>query len=466
MTNEELIAKHSDYEAHLPSWEFFSNSYFGGKRYRDGKYLMQHAFESLENFTRRQELAYYYNYCQPIVDIFVSLLYKQTPERDFGSLKGDLLFESFLKDSDLEGNSFQEFVREAERYAGVYGRVSVIVDRPSISTDTVLEARDNDIRPYLTLITPEHIIDWEYVRLGNGRTVLDMVKVVEEWNGDNPSIIRIWTRDGWELFSIDEDMPEGVNVKSIDSGTYDFGRVPMVNLYNKNSTTRMLGLSDLEDIADINKNIYSLCSDSLEIIENTAYPMLAMAYETGGEETKETGPKNIMQFDGEVANSKPFWLEAPHTSLAEIREWISQNRSTIYRIANLSGIKNSGDSKQPWSGTALEIENQQRDAVLSEKAANAEQFENKILDLYALWEGEEFDGNIDYPSDFSIKDVDLSTSHIINTLRDVKFDSVELQRWLEKKLAKNLLKQDLSDEESKKLEEDIDDSKRIEAPVE
>lgn len=466
MTNKELIAKHPDYEASLPSWEFFSNSYFGGQRYRDGGYLAQHAFESLENFIRRQELTYFYNFCQPVVDIFVSLLYKQTPERNFGSLKGDPLFESFLKDSDLEGNSFQEFVREAERYAGVYGRVSVIVDRPAISADTVLGARDNDIRPYLTLITPEHIIDWEYIRLENGRTVLNMIKVVEEWNGDKPSIIRIWDRFGWELFNIDEDMPEGVNVKSVDSGTYDFGRVPMVNLYNKNSTTRMLGLSDLEDIADINKNIYSLCSDSLEIIENTAYPMLAMAYETGAEETKETGPKNIMQFDGEVANSKPFWLEAPHTSLAEIREWIAQNRDTIYRIANLSGIKNSGDSKQPWSGTALEIENQQRDAVLSEKAANAEQFENKILDLYAAWEGKEFDGLIDYPNDFSIKDVDLSTQHIINTLRDVKFDSVELQRSLEKKLAKNLLKQDLSDEESKKLAEDIDGSKRIEAPVE
>jgi hypothetical protein len=194
--------------------------------------------------------------------------------------------------------------------------------------------------------------------------------------------------------------------------------------------------------------------------------MLATPYEVGAEETKEVGPKNIIQFDAELPNSKPFWLEAPHTSLNEIREWITQNISTIYRIANLSGIKNSGDSKQPWSGTALEIENQQRDAVLSEKAANAEQFENKILDLYALWEGKDFDGQIDYPSDFSIKDVDLSTQHIINTLRDIKFDSVELQRYLEKKLAKNLLKQDLSDEESKELEENIDSSERIEPPVE
>ena len=465
MTNEELKATHPDYDDSISQWEFFSNSYFGGQRYRDGEYLMRHAFESLENFTRRQELAYYYNYCQPVVDIFVSLLYKQTPERNFGNLKDDPLFKSFLKDSDLEGNSFQEFVREAERYAGVYGRVSVIVDRPAISADTVLEARDEDIRPYLTLITPEHIIDWEYVRLDTGRTVLDMIKVVEEWNGDDPSVIRKWTREGWELFSINEGEDGVSDVVLIDSGTYDFGRVPMVNLYNKNSTTRMLGLSDLEDIADINKNIYSLCSDSLEIIENTAFPMLALPM-GGGEETEKVGPKNIMEFDPELPNSKPSWLEAPHTSLTEIREWISQNRSTIYRIANLSGIKNSGDSTQPWSGTALEIENQQRDAVLSEKAANAEQFENKILDFYALWEGKEFDGNIDYPSDFSIKDVDLSTQHIINTLRDVKFDSVELQRWLEKKLAKNLLKQDLSDEESKKLAEDIDGSKRIELPVE
>jgi len=93
MTKKELEKTHPHYERHLNEWQFFVRSYFGGKFYRDGNYLIQHPFESSANYSRRKDIAYYYNYCSPIVDIFVSHLFRKPAKRDYGSLKGDPLFE-------------------------------------------------------------------------------------------------------------------------------------------------------------------------------------------------------------------------------------------------------------------------------------------------------------------------------------------------------------------------------------
>ena len=181
MTKEELLKQHADYRRFSPEWLFFVRSYFGGKRYAQGRYLLQHPFESDDTYTRRLATAYFYNYCAPVVDIFVSLLFKKEPSRNFGSLTNDPLFNDFLSDADFTGNTYPQFIREAQRYASIYGRVSVLVDKPSIEVDTKARAQELGVRPYLNLITPENITDWQHVKLANGRVVLDRVKVVEEW---------------------------------------------------------------------------------------------------------------------------------------------------------------------------------------------------------------------------------------------------------------------------------------------
>jgi hypothetical protein len=42
--------------------------------------------------------------------------------------------ESFLKDADLEGNSFNSVMRQAQNYSAIYGHVFMILDKPAIQT--------------------------------------------------------------------------------------------------------------------------------------------------------------------------------------------------------------------------------------------------------------------------------------------------------------------------------------------
>ncbi len=409
MTKDELLRTHPDYDRYVDEWRFFQKSYTGGRRYHDGDYLLQHPFESSVNYNRRKQTAYYYNYCGPIVDIMVSHLFRKPAKKDFGSFSNDPLFHSFLSDCDLEGSSFGQFMRDGERFASIYGRVSIIVDKPCVKPGTRAVAEDHDIRPYVSLVTPENLLDWSYTRLISGKPVLDSLKI-REGNG----YYRIWTREVWELWKIERNTDE---IRLIDAGEHGLGVVPMVNLYNKRMGEKMIGGSDIQDIADINKNIYYLCSDAKEIIENTAFPMLAMPYErSGGTEQREVGPGNILQFDPSEPNARPYWLEAPHSSLTEIREWVKQDIREIHRIAKMGGVKATEDFAQARSGVALELEYQQLHSVLAEKADNLEQAETDVLCLWGLWQGEQFDGRIDYPDDFSVRELDRDLDRAIKAL--------------------------------------------------
>ncbi|MBI5562748.1 MAG: phage portal protein [Deltaproteobacteria bacterium] len=430
MTREELEKTHKSYAASLEEWRFYLAAYFGGRLYREGDYLLQHPFESAANYARRKEISYYYNYCGPIVDIFVSHIFRRDAQRAFGALSSAPLFTGFLQDADLEGNTLRHFMRDAARYAAVYGRVSIVVDKPAAEAATRQEAMDAGLRPYLTLVTPENLLDWSYERDASGRPALSAVKIRE-----SEGTYRIWTRDGWELWRL----TTGGDCALMDSGWHGLNEVPIVTLYNKRAGPAMQGISDIRDIADINKNIYYLCSDAKEIIENTAFPMLAQPYARGearGE--REVGPHNIIQFDPNEPNSKPYWLEPPHSSLTEIREWVRQDIAEIYRIARMGGIRTTEDYAAARSGVAIDLEYQQLYAALSEKADNLEAAETRLLELWAAWEGGVFDGNIDYPDDFSVRDVDRELKNAIDG-QSAAVDSATFRKELQKKIVSALL---------------------------
>ena len=436
MTKKELLAVHPTYKDFLDEWKFFINSYLGGKFYRDGDYLLRHPFESLENYKRRKDIAYFYNYCAPIIDLFTSYLTKDQPQRSYGKLSSDevvpprkpkTLFDSFWWDVDFNGTNFEQFMREAQRYASIYGMVSIIVDKPTLKVKTQAEALKQDIRPYVTIIIPENILDWKYVRLPNGKMALDMIKIKE---GEGQ--YRIWTRTSWESWEV----PKANHApKKTGSGEHGLGQIPIVDLYNKKSLIRRVGVSEIQDIADINKNIYYFCSDAKEIIENTAFPMLTVPEEKGGgdEEEQAVGPKNILTFDPELPNSKPEWLEPPHSSLQEIREWIQQDAQEMVRIAKMGGLRNTETSVQPWSGVSIEAQERQLYSSLAEKASNAEQAELDILNLYAKWEETSFEGKIEYSRTFATRDLTISLNNAISA-GTARINSLTFEKERQKKI--------------------------------
>ena len=175
--------------------------------------------------------------------------------RSFNSAAGNYALEPFLKDADLDGRSFNAFMREANIWASVYGNVWIMVDKPASNARTKAEELGQDIRPYVNMFTPENVFDWEYERMPSGRYELCYLKVREsiEEISDTEKVVyyRIWTKDNVKLYkSINE---QDTHISTEENA---LGRIPAVFLPAQRSVVRGIGISDLSDVAYMQRAIY------------------------------------------------------------------------------------------------------------------------------------------------------------------------------------------------------------------
>ncbi len=86
------------------------------------------------------------------------------------------------------------------------GRVVVAEDGTPIRA-SLAEEIAQDVRPYFVRIHPDRLISWKWTADATGKRVLDWVQILED--GDNYDAhgneidtqrIRVWYRDGWELY--------------------------------------------------------------------------------------------------------------------------------------------------------------------------------------------------------------------------------------------------------------------------
>jgi hypothetical protein len=88
-------------------------------------------------------------------------------------------------------------------------------------------------------------------------------------------------------------------------------------------------------------------------------------------------------------------------------ESIRHKVEAINRIAHTGAVRTT--KQQVSSGIALQTEFELLNARLSEKADNLELAEEQLFRCYAMFQNTEFDGEINYPDSFNIRDyaVDL-----------------------------------------------------------
>ena len=169
MDRKFLTNKHPLWHANIQNWEFYIRSYLGGNDYRNGYYLHRYILETPEEYDQRIRHTPVDNHCKNVVQIYTSFLWRVPPTRDYGTLDGDPALESFVNDADLDGRSFNTVMREVQMNASIYGNCWVIIDKPQSNTRTRAEELDQDIRPYMSIYTPENIVNWNYKRAASGR---------------------------------------------------------------------------------------------------------------------------------------------------------------------------------------------------------------------------------------------------------------------------------------------------------
>ena len=99
---------------------------------------------------------------------------------------------------------------------------------------------------------------------------------------------------------------------------------------------------------------------------------------------------------------KPYIIQPSGQNLDGIMKCIQNKIDAIDRITHMGSVR--ATSGQIASGIALQTEFQLLNARLSEKADYLENAEEHIWSLFAKWQDKDWDGKVDYPDTFDIRD--------------------------------------------------------------
>ena len=426
-TLNQILDTHKDYNQSIANWEFYIRSYNGGYDYTVGQYLNRYNLELDNEYNQRLYNTPCDNHCRNIIQIYSSFLFRVKPTREFGELEGEHTLENFLKDADLDGNSFNALIKQAQNYASIYGHVLLMLDKPPVQTRTRADELSQDIRPYVSIVTPENVFDWNYTRLLNGKYELDYLKIREEVDKEGGSYFRIWTPEKIDTVYIEK---YGDNPRVIDIAENQIGKIPAVILYNAKSHKRAIGQSDLSDIANLQKSIYNDYSEIEQLVRLTNHPSLVKTPSVNASACAGA----IIEMPEELEpNLKPYLLQPSGQNLESIMNTIRTKVEAINRIAHTDAVRTT--KAQVSSGIALQTEFELLNARLSEKADNIEIAEEQLFRLYAQYQNTVFDGLINYPDSFNIRDY-ASDLTFFQMAKAMNIESATFNKEVDKEIAK------------------------------
>ena len=402
-----LVSGNDIYDTYQPRWRYLLESYLGGETYRDAKHLTRYQLETDAEYTARLNNTPLDNHCYSVISIYKSFLFRECPHREYGSIEGMEEVKDFLHDADMDGRSLDAFMKDAMTWASVFGHSWVVITQPDIGATTREEQRQQGVRPYVNLLTPLTVLDWNYTRMPNGRYELSYFKYLEDVNGSIRTV-KEWTQETIKTSIVDIDQSE---IQQQFEEVNQLGKIPAVCVYNIRSTVRGIGVSDIADISDLQRFIYNATSEVDQSIRLNTHPSLCATPETN----VGTGAGALIHMPENLdPGLKPYMLEYTGASVDSIYQAITTTVDSIDKIANTGSIRSTESRRM--SGVAQEQEFELLNARLSEKADAMELAEEQIWKCWCYYLGYDWDGMIDYPGSFNIRD----TQSEINQLKIAK----------------------------------------------
>lgn len=391
----EAVSANALHNRNRERWNFLLNSYVGGDEYKRGNYLTRYQLESEQEYAQRIQVTPLDNQCRSIIATYISFMFRQAPKREFGSLATEPSLQSFLEDADWEGRDLDCFMKQASIYANIFGHSWIVMSKPDVGAVTRADEIAQGVRPYLNLMTPLAVTDWKWARRLNGSYELVYLKYVEDAN-DTITVVKEWTKESVTTSTLS--IKEEVIVDRLIE-LNGLGQIPAVIMYAHTSPVRGLGLSTISDIADAQQYIFNMTSEAEQAIRLGSHPSLVKTAATNA----GTGAGSIIEMPEHLDPAlKPYVLEFNGQEISSIYLAINSTVEAIDKMAN-TGTVRATEAKM-MSGVAREVEFQLLNARLSEQASNIELAEEQLWQLYAAYQMSTWDGEIEYPSSFAIRD--------------------------------------------------------------
>ena len=305
----------------------------------------------------------------------------------------------------------------------------------------------------MSIYTPENVVNWNYRRASSGRFYLDYLVIVEDINQDR-AIIKVFTEENiatYEIQDYEKEYAEGEAIL-IEDIPNPIGKIPAVNVYNLRGAKRPIGISDLADVAYLQQSIYNDYSEKEQLIRLANHPSLV---KTPNVEAS-AGAGSIIEIPEDMEpNLKPYIIQPSGQNLDGIMKCIQNKVDAIDRITHMGSVRATGT--QIASGIALQTEFQLLNARLSEKADYLENAEDQIWGVWAKWQDKDWDGSVDYPDTFDIRD----WANDLQFLQMAKSSGIKSETF-NKELDKQIAEAVIDDNETiKTINDEIDSTRTV-----
>ena len=406
-----VVSANDIYLTYKPTWTYLLESYIGGEEYRRAQHLTRYQLESDGEYQARLRNTPLQNHCQSVISVYNSFLFRQQPYRDYASIENLPELEDFLKDADFDGRSLNNFMKDVATYSSVFGHCWIIVAKPDVGATNRAEEQAQGVRPYLNLLTPLVVVDWEWRRDLNGRYTLAYLKYIEDIQGDIVTV-KEWREDTIITTVVDSSDETELSREQVPNG---LGKIPAVIAYNGRSVIRGIGVSDIADIADSQRFIYNATSEVDESIRLDTHPSLVKTPET----VAGTGAGSLIHMPENLdPGLKPYIIEYSGASVESILKTVSHQIDAIDKMANIGAVR--ATESRTMSGVAMETEFQLLNARLAEKADNLELAEEQMWKIWCEYQGVKWEGHIEYPGSFNIRDTQMEINQLRTAAETVK----------------------------------------------
>ena len=393
-----------EYTRNRDRWEFLLNSFVGGQDYRDRGYLTRYKLESNEEYQQRLRSTPLDNHCQSVISVYISYLFREEPDREFMTWDDLPDVESFLNDCDYDGRSLNAFMKDVATWSSVFGASWIVITKPDIGATTMGEEIASGVRPYVNLITPLACMDWKWTRTASGAYELTYLKYIEEIV-NKTTTIKEWSKSSIKTWTTDDEKAEATLMLEEVNG---LGIIPAVLAYNKRSIVKGIGVSDITDIADMQRLIYNYNSEIEQSIRLDGHPSLVV---TPDVQYGSGAGAIIVVPENSDPGLRPYVLEHGGANVASIHDSIRQLTDAIDRLSNTGGVRST--ETRTLSGVAMEVEFSLLNARLSEKADMMELAEEQMWKIFGLYQGRSWEGEIEYPGNFNVRDTQREYAQLL-----------------------------------------------------
>jgi hypothetical protein len=374
------------------------------------------------------------------VDFFTTFIYTETIQRDGG--KNSDWFNEFKNDVNQKGDSISDFMQMVSDESQIFGMTYILVDAPSrasrqlqkgaatVAVQTVADEKDAGIQPYWVTVRPMEVYDWvtdSFDRYQYLKRVEHQTRIMVDMSKQSIERYTEWTPSSIKISEVDVTIPDQpvLLIANAQLLPNELHTVPfVVARYRRDKTNKFMGISFLNDIAWINREVMNLTSLLQEFLYRQCFNILAME--------EDPNVPEIEQMQGEISTANalkyaqgskaPSYISPPVAPAKFLQEERSANIMSMYKIAAqdtvsdlFNGAKSSGFSKaQSFQTTVPKI---------ATRADALEKCEHMLLRLTLKYLGKEWDGTIKYKDHYQITNLTDALAQLSTLFKDLQIPS-------------------------------------------